>query len=78
MCCSQFEHRENLYNQRLFLDILNLSFRITVAFVQSLSLLENLKQLDKHKDRVSEAGNTSCRHLDGCVTCQAGLFDYRV
>lgn len=70
LCClnnvswSQREHGETLYNQRLFLGFLNLSFRITVAFVQSLSLLEILNKTDKQKARVSGAENTSCKHLD--------------
>ncbi len=67
MCCSQHEHRETLYNQGVFLGILNLSFRITVAFV--LSLLEILKKTDKQNAIVSEAENTLWRLLDGFVTC---------
>lgn len=84
MCCSQREQRETLYNQDLFLGRLNLSFRITVAFIQSLSLLEILNKPDKQKARVSGAEKTSSRHLDGCVThteslclakeCKGGVF----
>lgn len=37
----------NSYNQRLFLVILNLSFRITVALILNLSLLEILNKADK-------------------------------
>ena len=58
MCCHRHEQRETLYNQELFLGILNLSFRITVAFIQSLPLLEILNKSDKQKNRVSGGVNT--------------------
>lgn len=69
MCTAVSLSRETLYNQGLFIGILNLSFGITVAFVQSLSLLGILNKADTQKARLSGAENTSCRRLDGCVTC---------